>query len=98
LGFSLHPNAMLQDDLHFVDALTGRPVDLTCDEIALVGMRQPEDQLFDDLQSKPVGEIHRIGDCLVPGTIQAAVLSGHTVAKEILEGPSVPLREQVVVG
>jgi dimethylamine/trimethylamine dehydrogenase len=49
-----------------------------------VGARTPNTALWDALpKDRP---LYRIGDGEVPGTIQAAVLSGHRIAREILAG------------
>ena len=46
--------------------------------------REPEQGLFDALQaeSRGVQQVIQIGDCLAPGTIAAAVYSGHRFARE----------------
>ncbi|MEJ6713312.1 MAG: hypothetical protein QNL16_05080 [Rhodobacterales bacterium] len=52
--------------------------------LVFVGARTPNTALWDALpKDRP---LYRIGDGEVPGTIQAAVLSGHRIAREILAG------------
>jgi dimethylamine/trimethylamine dehydrogenase len=56
----------------------------------MVTARTPNDDLYraltDDagtLQSAGVETVTRIGDCLAPGTLAAAVFSGHCFAREL---------------
>ena len=68
--------------------LSGGPV--PADTLVLVGARLPEKSLWADLGER--GNTRRIGDANVPGFIQAAVLSGHVAAREILAGRPTTLR------
>lgn len=99
LRVEMRPNLALTDEAAFRDALTGKPVEIEFAAIAFVGARSPVDGLRFELAALDgLGDIHSAGDCLVPGTIQAAVLSGHTVARRILSGPGgmeTPKREQL---
>ena len=61
--------------------------------VVLVTAREPEDALYRDLAAEPqalaeagIASVARIGDCLAPATIAAAVWSGHRAARE-LEDP-----------
>lgn len=61
---------------------------LVCAQLLLVSARLPNDQLWHDLneqydswQSAGLDTITRIGDCLSPGLIAAAVYSGHEFAR-----------------
>ncbi len=58
---------------------------LDCDTLVFVGARLPKDDLYLELREHlPEGSVHLAGDALVPGMMQAAVFSGHKVAREIL--------------
>lgn len=63
---------------------TGRPRFIPAAGVLLVTSREPEQGLFDALQaeSRGVQQVIQIGDCLAPGTIAAAVYSGHRFARE----------------
>ena len=89
LGIDIHVNTKLRSSGDFVSTLTGAPFSIPCQKIAFVGARTPANSLFQELTDLgPDKELYLAGDCLVPGIIQAAVLSGHTVAREILTGTS----------
>jgi dimethylamine/trimethylamine dehydrogenase len=52
--------------------------------------RTPHDPLPDTLAGHI--DIHRIGDCAAPGTIAAAVYSGHQYARELDTGTPADVR------
>ena len=63
---------------------------LACVSLVLVTMRLPSDALYHELMEEPtrieaagIKSITRIGDCLAPGIIAAAVYSGHRQAREL---------------
>jgi dimethylamine/trimethylamine dehydrogenase len=63
---------------------------LACGAIVLVTMRLSNDALYYELMASPDGlddagiaSVVRIGDCLAPSTIAAAVYAGHRYAREI---------------
>lgn len=109
LGVALYPNTRLTDESKFVNTLNGEEqvfntLENNNRQLVIVGSRLPDDELFEtmqvqtDLQEPDSPVLYRAGDCLVPGIIQAAVLSGHHTAREILgEAPASesPLRQQV---
>ena len=64
-------------------AYTGRTRSLDASSLVLVTSREPQDALYRELAGKI--EITRIGDCLAPSTIAAAVYSGHRFAREFEE-------------
>ncbi len=78
-----------------------------CGSLVLVTERVPEDGLFhamnrnsESLASSGIKTLKRIGDCLAPGIIAAAVYSGHLAAREFEAVPSgdAPfLRERIVI-
>ena len=64
--------------------------EVACGTFVPVTMRMPVDSLFHDLVEACEGlertpTVTRIGDCFAPGTIAAAVYSGHRYAREIGE-------------
>jgi len=67
----------------------------------IVGARLPSDELYWHLNSAlNTDALHLAGDAVSPGTIQSAVLSGHTVARTILgtdQNISAYKREQLIV-
>jgi len=94
LDVTLLPNTKLSDNGCFVNLLTKSAVDLNADELVFVGARTPVDGLEAELRSITSNLVlHKAGDCLVPGIIQAAVLSGHSVARTILTGSDVLLTQ-----
>ncbi|MFK7939264.1 MAG: hypothetical protein AB8B82_07790 [Roseovarius sp.] len=64
---------------------TGAETTLECGAALLVTMRVPVDDLYTDLTQSKVKSLTRIGDVLAPGTIAAAVHSGHLFARELNE-------------
>ena len=86
---------------------TGRKSRRTAQSLVLVTARTPNDELYraltadaNALASAGIASVTRIGDCLAPSTIDAAVFSGHGFARE-LDAPdpgSVPFeRERATV-
>ncbi len=85
LGVDLHVNVKMQKERLFVSTLTDETVSLQADRLIIVGARLPNDKLHVSLEACQLGRpIWRTGDGLVPGTIQAAVFSGHRTARLIL--------------
>lgn len=64
---------------------TGRPRTIMADAIVLVTSQVPCDDLFFDLLARAAmgPRVVRIGDCYAPGTIAAAVYSGHLFARTL---------------
>ena len=96
LDVELWPSFKLADGNLFVDQLSGRQQRFDMDALVMVGARSPH--CVEGLEPSQIGQqsfdqpVYRAGDCLVPGIIQAAVLSGHQTARDILAGRST-LRE-----
>jgi dimethylamine/trimethylamine dehydrogenase len=70
----------------YTDARMVKP----CHSVMLVTMRDSIDTLYSDiaaLNSPDLKSFTRIGDCLAPGTIAAAIYSGHRFAREFGEPP-----------
>ena len=75
-----------------------------CGSVVMVTSRLPNDNLFHELMAKEtavddagIKTITRVGDCLAPGTIAAAVYSGHRYARELDEPiqDGVPFRREL---
>ena len=85
---------------------SGRERRLPCASLLLVTMRLPNDSLFQELNGDParladagITSLQRIGDCLAPSTIAAAVYSGHRSAREADAAPSndeVPFKRELI--
>lgn len=83
---------------------TGRTLRVPVDAVVLVTSQHPEDALFHEL-SAGIGRLTsaaeprrvvRLGDCLSPGTIAAAVYSGHLFARtlDVAVPDHVPFRRE----
>jgi 2,4-dienoyl-CoA reductase-like NADH-dependent reductase (Old Yellow Enzyme family) len=71
------------DSVYLQHVLTGEPI--VIDDVAALVLSQGHDavtDLLDELSDYP-GEVHAIGDCLAPRTVEEAVLEGLRVASEI---------------
>ncbi len=72
---------------------TGKKTDIEASALVCVTLRRPDDDLFHDIESlleanteyRPKS-VTRIGDCLAPSIIAAAVYSGHRYARELDSG------------
>ena len=85
LGVGLHPNLKLGPGPTFTSVLTGKDTNFDLQHLVFVGARQPQNQMLHELRGfDNLGDLHSAGDCVTPGIIQAAVLSGHRTAREIL--------------
>jgi len=82
---------------------TDREHDITCATLVMVTMRHPIDGLYQDLNGLIANgaagpkTLTRVGDCFGPGTIAAAVYSGHRYARELGVPPAetVPFRREL---
>jgi len=101
LGVTIAPLKRLGD--RTADALTlhcvysGAPTQIACGTLVPVTGRLPDDGLWQDLQKRSpewmdagLRSVTRIGDCLAPSIIAAAVYSGHLYAREY--GPQIDPR------
>ena len=70
-----------------------------CDSLLLVTARRSEDALYRELAARGTANLHRIGDCEVPGAIVHAVHAGHRFARELdtTIDPDMPFRRERVV-
>jgi len=73
-----------------INELTGGRTQREARTLISITARLPSDALYDSLSSAPeqlsaahIASVTRIGDCYAPGTIQAAVYSGHKFAREL---------------
>ena len=84
----------------FKNMLTDQRTEFLDAYLVMVGARLPCDQLHDDLRAnQEIGVLEFAGDCVAPATIQGAVLSGHAVARKLLEnntGHAEFKREQLI--
>jgi dimethylamine/trimethylamine dehydrogenase len=93
-GVKLHPlrQAVAWSDgyLHLIRADTGEATSpIAANTLLAVGARAPDVSLSHALSSANIA--HSIaGDCEAPGQMQAAVYSGHRVARDILAGGAAP--------
>jgi dimethylamine/trimethylamine dehydrogenase len=76
------------------NGLTGVVTEREAGAVIAVTARLPVDGLYEALAGTPeemaeagIVSLTRVGDCYAPGTIQAAVYSGHKVARELDEAP-----------
>ncbi len=109
-GVSIHTNVSLDsigDNRAGLSCVFSDQIEeVSVDHVVLVTARNPDDQLYWQLKSLSgqcedagIRFIERIGDCLVPGTIAAAVYSGHKWARELGESqlePNTPFRREMV--
>jgi len=98
----LHNIASIEPDhVELACVFTDRKQTLPCRSVVMVTMREAEDALYDALTEKNENvpkSVTRIGDCLAPGTIAAAVYSGHRYARELGEPipEGVPFRRELI--
>src|SRR5262245_867793 len=84
---------------------SGRESTLPCRSLLFVTMRLPNDALYQELTADEaalsaagIRSVTRIGDCLSPSTIAAAVYAGHRAARE-MDAPlidGVPFKRELV--
>jgi dimethylamine/trimethylamine dehydrogenase len=96
-------SAIRDGEAQLVCAFTERPHTIAARSVVIVSLRMPNDALYHELMSDnaALGEtgiksVTRIGDCLVPGTIAAAVHDGHRYAREFGAAPpaDVPFKRE----
>ena len=79
-------NYKINQNFELINTIDNKKLKLTSEHVVIVGGRIPNDQPFSDGQLiTTIQNVFLTGDCLVPGTIQAAVLSGHQTARKILD-------------
>jgi dimethylamine/trimethylamine dehydrogenase len=88
----------------FTCNVSDRTLELDAAALVMVTLRVPDNHLYfalageaeEQLADLPFG-LQRIGDCMAPGTIAAAVYDGHRCARELDQIPdpdSVPFRRE----
>jgi len=101
----LHNLARIASDhVTLACVFTGRPTEISCAALIMVTMRRPVDEISRPLRdlTAQTGQqpksVMRIGDCLGPGTIAAAVYAGHRYARELGERRTerVPFRRELL--
>jgi dimethylamine/trimethylamine dehydrogenase len=84
---------------------SGRTRALPCNTLVMVTMRLPSDALFRELDADAarlgdagIRSLRRVGDCLAPSTIAAAVYSGHRCARETdaIDDRDVPFERELI--
>ena len=94
-----------RDSAELSCVFTDRAEKISAASVVLVTMQSPDDALYhelaarpDDLQRAGIRKLVRIGDCLAPGTIAAAIYSGHRFARDldVIAGDTVPFRRENV--
>jgi len=75
-------------------------IEAACDSLLLVTARTSQDRLYRELEERGTANLHRIGDCEVPGAIAHAIHAGHRFARELdaTVDPDMPFRRERVVG
>ena len=98
----LHNLASIEPDhVELACVFTDKKHTLACKSVGMVTMRDAEDALYHALTANPENgpkTVTRIGDCFAPGTIAAAVYSGHRYARELGEPVpgGVPFRRELI--
>ena len=102
---ALHNLAAIGDgEVELACIYTGRRRTHSCGSVVLVTSRRPEDSLYfdlletsDALLDSGILSVTRVGDCLAPGTIAAAIYGGHRYARELNEPlpEGVPFRREL---
>jgi dimethylamine/trimethylamine dehydrogenase len=87
--------ALREGEVEAACVYTGRRQGIPAASIVLVTSQIADDALYQELNARPdalrdvgIRKLVRIGDCLAPGIIAAAVYSGHRFAREIDAVPS----------
>ncbi len=93
--------AIKSDCVDLACVFTDRIETRVCNAVVMVSSRLPDDDLYYKLtplmDKSSIKTVTRIGDCLAPGTIAAAVYEGHRFARELDEPVSdgVPFRREL---
>ncbi len=110
IGVSIHPHRVIagrtKDTIDLACVFTGRKETIGCGLLVVVTSRLPNDDLYLALQtskdrwtSAGLKSSTRVGDALAPGTIAAAVYSGHRFARELgssIDIDAVPFRRESI--
>jgi dimethylamine/trimethylamine dehydrogenase len=93
-GIPVIPQVLLQsqenDTVGLANIFTEKLQQLAAKSVLIVGLRIPNDSLYQTLISNPnatlaagIKSVDRIGDCLAPGAIVHAIYSGHDYARNL---------------
>ena len=112
LGVTIHANRLVSarsdGELEIACAFTDREETIPCHTLVMVAARLPNRELYDaviarrsEFEAAGIESVQRIGDCMAPATIAAAVHSGHRYARDFgrtIDTSEVPfLRETIMV-
>ena len=97
----LNLSGMSKDTVTLSCVYSGQEQEVACGSVVLVTSRTPNDAIWNDINAikeqwsdAGIKTVTRIGDCLAPSLIVAAVYSGHAYARNIeFDMPPEPLRE-----
>lgn len=108
LGVELVPHrniaAIKDGSIDLACVFTERVESRACGSVVMVTARLPNEDLYHELKADQsaldgagIKSVTRVGDCLAPGTIAAAVYTGHRFARELDEPASdgVPFRREL---
>jgi dimethylamine/trimethylamine dehydrogenase len=111
LGVELVPYTNIQGfdgrRVLLVNGLTGAVTEREARAVIAVTARLPVDGLYEALEGESrqmveagIASLTRAGDCYAPGTIQAAVYSGHKLARELDAAPTLAssIRRELPLG
>jgi dimethylamine/trimethylamine dehydrogenase len=85
LGANFILNCKMTQNQGFLNLIDNKNFEINIKNLVFVGAKSSNNELFHDKKlMNSVKNIYLTGDCLAPRTIQAAVLSGHQVARDIL--------------
>jgi len=101
LGVAVIPNTNIigvkEDHATLVSLITGATSQCEARSLITVTARLPNDQLYLHLEAR-MERVRRVGDCYGPGTIQAAVYSGHKFARELDTTATVHVQRELPMG
>ena len=99
-------NSIGERCVDFSCAYSERELSVPCDQLIMVTSRQSNDELYQScisniqrLRDAGVKTVDRIGDCVAPGTIAAAVYSGHLWARQLGDdraGAELPFSRELI--
>ena len=85
LNIKIKPNTKINHEGIFVNILSGKNEKVDTNNLIFVGSRLPVDEVQNEVKDKfNLPNVFHAGDCVSPGIIQAAILSGHSVARKII--------------
>jgi len=106
LGVAVVPNTNIRGfgdgRAILLSQLTGEASQCEARSLITVTARLPNDHLYLELEARlgdsGIDHVRRVGDSYGPGTIQAAVYSGHKFARELDTTPTVHVRRELPLG